>query len=1302
MNFAQSLGGLSIWILLWGSNLLRAQPDCTLDWTESDQSYLRIPIVQTGFYQISRASLLLAGVPVDQVDIDQIRLYRRGQELSLEVKKSKDGSFQSLGFYAEKNDGRHEAALYLKPEYLPHPFYSLYSDTAVHFLAWHHRPEPAQRIKDSQDSGSYQVIDHHLHEHLNMLTTDYVAGQFYPPESGYSNGSVRTEYDLGEGWTGPAIKQNIPYIWSIPLDQALFYSDSSIHLKLLLAGRSAGQHRTTLFVRLADGSARMLGIQQWSGYHTLVYDTSLSITDFFNAKELRLEIHSNLDKSVVSLSYALLRYPKKSIFSLGQGQHICHFEPGAKSWKIDKDPSWHFYDISHPTTPERISAKQEILSWKGTRVLAMSEPLNISFPKLVHFPSLPFQSVDYLILTHGSLRRPLEGKDAVQEYANYRQSANGGNFRVLMMNMDEVADRFQYGDRGPLGIRKLITSLPSLRYVFIIGKSIDPQTARKSTKRESLDQVPSAGWPGSDLPLTTALNGRGEFIPLIPVGRLNTDNPLHILDYMEKVKGIEGEPVTAAWRKRILHLSGGLSLAERSVFREYVDAFAGKLEASNLVPDISTISKQGEQASEQFGIHEPVNRGVALMTLFGHTGLNRSDIDIGLASDPRRLYQNHPFYPALLVNGCAIGNFYYSQPTLTNDWILAKGKGAVLAIAHTHNGLTAQLKHYTDSFYEVLADSSFRSKGFGDIQLEAIKRNMERYPHILDGITSTQMALQGDPAIKIFPATLPDYIWPPGHLRITSVSSSEASAGHDSLRLQINLSNQGIYRPDSLSINVSRYQEKQLIQVENLRTEAPRSKKLLDIIIPNRILSGGNEQWFLTIDPDHLLTESDKSNNSVSHTWYLPPAGAQPLWPGTNFTTGATEVTVMAQTANGFPDGLIKFEWDSDSSFTSPDYQQQLVSARDALASSRQILPINSTLYWRVSMAGEGNKSSPWRSISQQTPFSPSTPALPEGIALPTSGAIRQVMEGAPFSSIIVFRNLAPIEFTDSIKVSQTWQAGGKFSETIYTFPPPAPYAEAELTIQLPTLGKVGQNKLRIEFNSSRIAELSYHNNIWHHEFEVIPDLAPPVLQVRVDGRLVKNYEAIHPEAIFEFQIIDNHLTYPPTDTSALLVYLTRECYGCYAERLYLASAGWELSPSGTLKITTRPGLPLVAGTYLLQVYARDRSHNWAKPYEVKLKVLTPQPIHDYRVYPNPSKDWVVFEWTLEGEHPPPGWQVEVWDASGRCIIRHHGLPIIGLNRWLWLPRGLTAGSYFYRIQIIDPNINWGYTLSAGRLDYLP
>ena len=72
-----------------------------------------------------------------------------------------------------------------------------------------------------------------------------------------------------------------------------------------------------------------------------------------------------------------------------------------------------------------------------------------------------------------------------------------------------------------------------------------PQKARKNVLDYQIDLVPNVGYPGADTPFGMGLSGNADpnFID-IPIGRLATDNPQTILDYLNKVKEHESIEIT--------------------------------------------------------------------------------------------------------------------------------------------------------------------------------------------------------------------------------------------------------------------------------------------------------------------------------------------------------------------------------------------------------------------------------------------------------------------------------------------------------------------------------------------------------------------------------------------------------------------------------------------------------------------------------------------------------------------------------------------------------------------------------------
>lgn len=861
---------LKIVFLILLTTQVIAQKKYGNEWINTSQTYLRIPVIQTGIYKITASELRQAGFPIDSFPATSLQLFRRGQEVAIELNNNEEKLNQEgyLIFFGERNDGALDSSLYVNPKAMPHHYYSLYSDTASYFLTYNKNNIPGKRIKISNSKSSENVIDYHLNEVLQINTSDYPAGNLYPMGSDYDTGTALTTYDYGEGWTGKVISNEQREVFKLTAENAVVDKFDQTKVEILIVGRNAGSHQIEIWTGDSKTTGRKLISSELLNYNSEKFTVSLSKEDLSADGIVSISVVPTNNSGSISVSYVKWVYPQRISLHETLLQKIFNFQPeiSEKSVFITGTENWNFYDCSNPYQLKKLIVTNSILPInRASQVIALKEPMKILAPRIVKFRNINPET-DYLIISHPLVRNPVkESKDPVADYATYRTSKTGGNFKSLILNSEEIYDQFNYGEPGPLGISNAISFLhekAELRFVLLLGKSIDPQTARHQPKSRENDMIPNAGWPGSDLALAMGLADSSKYIPLVSVGRVNAANSLNVYDYLQKVKAFESQNKAAPWRKNILHLSGGHTDVEREVYKEYVQSFEKTISA--IGGKVTTISKQTNALKEDFPLDTILNNGVGLITLYGHSSLNSTDIELGFADDQKRNYKNDSLFTAVVMNGCALGNSFYSPATISNNWILTPNKGAVLFLAHTHNGVSSSLKHYTDSFYEVLADTSFTNQPFGTIQQEAIRRNMLKNPTLSDGITAQQMNLQGDPAIKLFPATLPDYAWKPDLLKFSNPHGKVLAAKTDLIKVEMGLVNFGKYRNENLKINISRIRDS--VTTETYQFVKPSAIYLdtISFTIPNKYIKSAKEKWTLTIDPTNEITEENKNNNLFS------------------------------------------------------------------------------------------------------------------------------------------------------------------------------------------------------------------------------------------------------------------------------------------------------------------------------------------------------------------------------------------------------------------------------------------------------
>ncbi len=863
----------------WGQSLRAGN-----EWISYSQSYLKIPVVQPGLYRLTPADLQRAGWPVSTIDPATIQLFHRGIEQAIFVAGEADKRLDAddyIAFYGQGNDGSPDSLLYRPASAIPHTYYSLFSDTTAYFLTYRLDGKSSKRMVSYTDSDETGLTPESWHwaEERRVFTQTYPAGTIYPLGATAGNGAILSSYDTGEGWTGPVLKPTDRYDQLVNLVDYASTTGVRPRASWLVVGRTPTPHRMAFSAGATTGSLRALGEVAYDDYVTSRFDTDLSPTDLSATSSVLLTARPGETGEEASVSYLTLRYPQRILVAEQSSQRLQLRESptGRSLLTLSGLPaSTPVLDISNPDAVTLISSSTTD-HWQGivrttqtSRTLFIARQLQ-AVPALIptRFRQILPARHNYLIITHPLLRQPAGTvADPVQTYAAYRASLAGGSYDTLTVTIGELFDQFSYGERHPLAIRRFAAYMLSggayPKFMFLIGQSRDPQGIRKNTSGPLLDLIPNIGWPGSDLGLVEGLNGEPANVPAMPIGRLNAIRSQSVLDYLAKVQAHETLDEPALWRKNSLHLSGGRTLAELQAFRGYVDDFKRVIEQPYVGSRVATVSKQTDNPVEVLPITNQVNKGVGMISMFGHSSLDVSDVDIGFVSDDRLGYRNKGRYPFLLANGCASGNFYFGRPTFGTDWMLTPDRGAALFLAHTYNGFPFALKSYADQLYSLLADSQFVARPVGLVQREAIRRYLRASNTIYTITTAQQMTLQGDPAVAVFPFAQPDFAFLSGSLRVTDDRGDSLTVRSDSVVLTGIVANYGRTTSRPLTVRIRRYTAAgQLIRDYRLSQPAPLYADTLRWLLPNDKTATGPAFFELLLDPDDRIPERIETNNKA-------------------------------------------------------------------------------------------------------------------------------------------------------------------------------------------------------------------------------------------------------------------------------------------------------------------------------------------------------------------------------------------------------------------------------------------------------
>jgi hypothetical protein len=904
-----------------GVVILEATAQNGNEWINFNQQYYRIPVAANGLYRVTHNDLLQAGFPVNTVDPRMLQLFHRGTEQAIHVEGEGDGQLHPddyIEFYGRKNDGSTDTELYKPASAQPHTYYNLFSDTTVYFLTYNHA-SPGKRMPKiwKDNTANLPAEEYHSDEKLMVLTQEHSLGMAYSTQ-------VRTTFfDVGEGWTGQFVTQNNVRDYTLEGISNTVPSSGLPHLEVLVAGRSGvvQPHVAEIYAGPSDASLRLIASQEIYEFEFAKISEALNWSDIGGDGKLvvRLRVLASGATARVSISYIRLTYPQ-NFDAAGSSEKLFHLpeNPSGESLITVQNPpiGGRLFDVSDPSNvigynPPGATLNPVIASTESPRKLYLTNSVYpVSKIQKITFHSIVPSQHDYLIISHPLLMKPASGyNDPVRAYAAYRASEAGGAHDTLVVDIHQLYNQFNYGEISPLAIHRFMRYLVdggSPKYLFIIGKGLDwfhnyhrnPNSADFTVYK---DLVPSAGVPASDMYYTIGLGGT-TYEPAVPTGRISASSPAQVAAYLNKVKETESLPFDALWRKKIVHLSGGLTEQETVLLRQYLEGYASIAEDVYLGGLIKAQAKNTTNVGELVDISAEVNTGVNLITFFGHSSAVSSDFEIGFATNPSMGYNNPGKYPMFLINGCFAGEFFGKDIRYGEDWILAANKGAVGFVAHTSYGFTSTLRLYSDIFYRVAyGDSVFIRKGVGDIQKETARRYMLNLGDTQLNLTQvSQMLLLGDPALKIFGAGHPDYEVNNAHVYHESLDGEPVTAYTESFALKMVIRNFGLAKKDSLHVRVTRILENGLSEVyDTLYAPVYYQDTLTFSIRQERFKGFGSNVFQVEIDPDNFYAELNEENNLAVYALFIPLNVTRNLFPynyaivnteGVTFTFASTDI----------------------------------------------------------------------------------------------------------------------------------------------------------------------------------------------------------------------------------------------------------------------------------------------------------------------------------------------------------------------------------------------------------------------------
>ena len=966
------------------------------EWIVPGQTYYKIPTAQTGIYALSAAELEAIG---GTGNVSNLQLFHRGIEQQVLVKdNNNDGIFDSgdtLLFYGQINDGTLDSILYSPPSAQPHKYYNMYSDTTAYFLTF--GTTVGKRMQQENTPVGGGVIPYHLSENLLLFTSNYYKGNDYGVNGGDTYFATG---DYGEGWFGGGIP---PGIDANNLPVTNVYTNSGIQpvVELMLVGLSGSVGNIITHEAEVIIGNTVYTVKPFHNDSVRVFTQTIDADTLISYGN---SLPVNIQQSgfyIIAKGYIKLTYPQGTDM---QGQNSKYFNilsngQNTSYLKIaNASSNSTIYDISDvnninlvPFTVIGDTLNAYVNSSSNLRLLVNANNNYLTIPSIKKVDLTDYPLSQYLIVSHSSLINP--PSTGVTEYALYRSTVAGGNYKTVVADINKLYDLYSYGEPTPVAIKRFVSyqyAKGNAEYLFIIGKGLSPGFQLNSSvpfyrqdpdyyrqnfnpfENIFINLVPPYGYPGSDLLFSMGIDPSNTNVPALATGRLSATSDSVVTNYLAKVQEHEALDSNLLWRKNLIHVSGGSDDGgsdQIAQFAQYLQnlvpiaedtLFGGKVIASLVKQSSSTVDEQLRSS-----VIELLNtQGASYLTFFGHSAPTLTDVDLGWPSEAIYGYNNKNLYPFMVLFSCSAGDCFDGY-SFVEDFLNTAEKGAIGAMAHSGEGYEIYLDSYAQTFYDVaFQNGQTMLKSIGQIQREVLANFYKNY--VNNAITTAnaqEMIIQGDPALRIYTPSKPDYSIINSQAEqvfLKSYNGQPVTAISDSFAIGIVVSNFGLVTVrDSFDVTITRtYNNTTVTYGPILYPPVYYQDTIYFKIKSSDRATYGENSFTIKVNPSEKVREITYDNNTAVLSSFIPLSGVITLSPpdysivNSSMLNADKSITLVAQSTDLTiePTDYI-IEIDTSYLFTSSYKKSAVVDAPALLKWNTTLLPSlqdSVVYYWRA------------------------------------------------------------------------------------------------------------------------------------------------------------------------------------------------------------------------------------------------------------------------------------------------------------------------------------------------------------------
>ena len=947
--------------MLFGTSAVQGQSTpFNPGWFSAGESFVRLAVLEDGMYRVTGAQLEQAGLSLNEVNPNSLRLLENGQEIPLWIEGGAQTTFQTgdaIIFSGQRNRGTGEAWAYNEdPSLQGSTYYSLFSDTTWYWLAWggadglrYQNTDPNQTIANPVLTSSLRDT---LHFEEDLL---YYFGD--------SDDAAQPEYTRGEGFFWWSLThtdtQPIEQAYTIPID-ALANSNDSLVVSVKISSGSAPRHRVTLGIKAGDTALNCdtcTDEADWSGYSFQTLRIAVPQTAVAGNASVEVVITSNNEFNSVPnrvlIDWVKASYQRNLNLNSPQ-QPLSVPTPGNRTFQFSQDtpvpvaafnprdqrryaiPATSTFSINDETSGPTDIWVVRNNAYLMPAQMRLQSPLDLATPT----------EIDYLIITTPALAA------SANEMANYRRTADG--YQVQVVFQSDIFNQFDYGRPTPLAIQRFIQTTQAWdskpTFVTFWGDAVRPDN--NQARRPLLPwEVISFGYSPSDSWFGMHLNGQDDWIERLAIGRIPLRDNSTGSFFVQKIANYESVPV-GAWQKRMLMLVGGKDGFEQSRLQNHALNWGRLAVAEPTVMDTLRFFKTASDPldpSFQDSLSQAFKSGASWVSYFGHSAADTWEI----VTDAPEDYDNADRLPVVLSLGCNTGNFAGGRSedadrlVYGERLVVASPNGAIAHWGSSSASTINQPAALTTELHDVVFQDTTRILGI------ALQRAKKQY--IESGTQSSsvynvllQYGLIGDPATRIRIADRPEFQVSTDGVTITPLTPVPADGALD---LEVDVRSWGLIPADSVSV--------QLIHEKPGGNEANFTQKIrpikgetqLQFSAPITNTDVGSNVFRVVIDPENLYQEVDELNNTTEKNHTVFSAGIALISPADYAIVFTATPRLRATLAtNESTTRMVAFELDTEPTFSSPALQSFSTQTTGLVADWILTTPLqdNQAYFWRA------------------------------------------------------------------------------------------------------------------------------------------------------------------------------------------------------------------------------------------------------------------------------------------------------------------------------------------------------------------